>query len=123
MINVTEYLERFSQCLHSNGIVKLDKPEDTEVCLYTAFRPDPKIDFDSVYWNPAMEAIIKSIKKYDLGCYYALNVAHGGSSWSYCNFEIDTYEDVIYIISTRGATTMSPTALRNITNLENPIIL
>lgn len=77
MIDLQEYRAKFEkQCLAA-GLIKLGKPVDTKEITYTAFeirKSHAAEAFDVIFFEPSVQALIKSITTEDQREFYCLDV-------------------------------------------------
>jgi hypothetical protein len=72
MIDVGDYRKRLEARFLAAGFTKLDKPVETEDVLYVAMTPDADGNFDSYFWEPAVQSMLKAME--DVKKFYRLDV-------------------------------------------------
>ncbi len=84
MINAQEYTDRLRDYFEED-MVKLEEPEDTQEYVYCTFQVLDFEDFDTEYWEPAVDALKQKIKYTE--CY---------------TLEVFTHGDLICLLCSRG---------------------
>jgi len=77
MIDLGKYRTKFRERCLAAGFTELNEPIDTDAVLYCAFEiqdVDNKKDFDCMFFEPTIAALIKSIAEEDKGEFYRLDV-------------------------------------------------
>lgn len=61
MIDTVEYQRKFENALLQAGCTKLDEPTDTDQFVCCAMRFDTLVNFNMLFWLPALDSIIKQV--------------------------------------------------------------